>query len=101
MQSKTFRDVLASYDTCEHQKVFDLHGDKKVIEKFDQREYPFPKSSFKNITYWWLLEDGTCIGLNENPNHGVSLPYLGVRAMRNFYQANILSHTPPEAMTFL
>lgn len=96
MQSKTFRDVLASYDTCEHQKVFDLHGDKKVIERFDQREYPFPKASFKNITYWWLLEDGTAIGLNENPNTGASFPVVGHRGVRIFYSSNRDAKRPKE-----
>lgn len=96
MTKETFREALPAYDTCEHDEIYEAHGDKRVVKKYESFYFPFPKTTHKNVFFWWLLEDGTAIGLNENPNTGVSFPVVGHRGVRIFYSSNRDAKRPKE-----
>jgi hypothetical protein len=50
-----------------------------VVEEVEgfKRRWPGPA---KNVHFWWKLEDGRCVGWNENPGRGWSFPVFGKKA---------------------
>ena len=49
------------------------HLDAKVVETNDSWKKSFP-GKHKNVHVWWKLENGLCIGWNENVAVGWSFP---------------------------
>lgn len=52
--------------------------DCKVIAEYDSRSKRWP-GTHKNVLNWWQLEDGRCVGWNENAGRGWSFPVYGRR----------------------
>jgi hypothetical protein len=49
------------------------HVDRRIICEHDTRVKPWP-GTHKNVTYWWVLQGGYAVGLNENPSRGWAFP---------------------------
>lgn len=52
----------------------------EVIEEITEYDSRFP-FKHKNIHVWWILEDNTAIGWNENPSVGWSFPVAKVKGV--------------------
>jgi hypothetical protein len=48
-------------------------ADIEVIKQHDSRDVNWI-GKHKNITYWYELENGYAVGINENPSRGMSFP---------------------------
>lgn len=59
---------------CKTRKFADI----KVISKFDSRKRKWV-GTHKNVTYWYELENGYAVGLNENPSRGLSIPVVKLK----------------------
>lgn len=57
------------FDNCRARKFVDM----EVIQEHDARQKRWI-GKHKNITYWWELENGYAIGMNESPIHGLGFP---------------------------
>lgn len=85
---QTLIEVLPQDAELIAEELIRKHGHKEVIARFDNRDYLFPSCTHKNITYWWLLENGTAVGFNESPSIGFSFPYVGKKAIAKFYETH-------------
>jgi hypothetical protein len=48
-----------------------------IIDWQDDRGWPGPQ---RNVHNWWMLEDGSAVGFNENPSRGWSFPRITLKA---------------------
>ena len=62
------------YENSKARKFADI----EVVQEYDAREKPWI-GTHKNITYWFVLKNGYAVGLNENPEKGLSFPVVKVK----------------------
>ena len=53
-------------------------ADIKVVKEYDSRDKKWV-GTHKNVTYWYELENGYAVGLNENPTRGLSIPIVKLK----------------------
>ena len=71
------RDVLPRefFDSFNDTRAYKLL-DCVVVEEVAGYKTRWPGAE-KNVMNWWRLEDGRCVGWNENPGRGWSFPVFG------------------------
>lgn len=63
--------MRCEFDDCKARKFADVN----VIEEYDSREKEWI-GTHKNVTYWYVLENGYAVGFNENSARGWSFPVV-------------------------
>jgi hypothetical protein len=46
--------------------------DTLILAEYDARDKPWPGVKGKYVSFWWVLEGGKILGMNENPSRGLS-----------------------------
>lgn len=84
VESKTLKDVLpqeflgSEYRDDKAYKFKDV----EVLRKYDARDKPWP-GFHKNVTYWYVLNNGYAVGVNESPSRGLSFPVMKYQEEKN------------------
>jgi hypothetical protein len=68
--------ISAEYDNCRARKFADV----EVVKEWDSRDNRWI-GKHKNVTYWYELENGYAIGINENPARGLSFPVKRIKQL--------------------
>lgn len=59
--------------------------DTLVHAVLDARIFPWLGQE-KNVTFWYVLENGKAVGFNENPSRGWSFPLINLKTLNQKLQ---------------
>jgi hypothetical protein len=55
------------------------YAEIEVVKQYDSRDVIWA-GKHKNVTYWFELENGYAVGMNESPIRGLSFPILKIKS---------------------